>query len=836
MAFEKIGIGGVLTFNSRNAVSGMYRTGRAFDQLHRRAGAVGRSAGLAAVGVGGLGMVTAPLAMAVAGAVKEYARFDQAMANVRAVSGSTAEQFKVQRAEAMRLGSDTKFTAEQAAQGMEALGRAGFNADQQIASMHGITMLATAENLELGKASEITARAINMFGLQASEAGLVADVLAYTSANSSTDVTKLANSMRYAGPKAAELGMSVEELNAVLGVLGDSGLTGSMAGTSLSNMFRAIAKPTDKAAGFLDKFNISLRDSQGEFIGTARLVRDLDEAFSSIANPKKRDFMKQAVLGERGARSFNILSRAQKSGDPNKNSITSLLSEIETQSKGSAENRANLMLNTMTGQVTLLKSAISNLNILFMDSFAGLDGTALAPLVETVQNLGKVWSHLDKGIPEDFIANKFGKNSLNFIKGVRKGIEDIKRGMEFISDQVRHFAYLIEQRLGGSGMEKLGRFVTVFGAIAVASTPVIAALLGIAFIITTTVIPVVSALATAVNAAFWPVLIAVAAIGLAFLALRNENEGFIDWSLRMWEAIKIGAMDLWVNVLQPLFAGIGHAAQIMWPAFRDNAVEAIGAIRHVFNEFAALFGEENGHQREGWMALGAIIMGVVMTAANILVNTLGSAFEIVANVIRDVRGIIQSLFDGDILTGLGKLAQFIGNTILLPVRLGAIALAGLLDAIMDIPGVELALGDGFRTAVDAIKKFGEEGVQVPGLTTPNAEDKVGALGPKSEAPEFESMADRAARFEAIKQANIAKNVEEESRRREKEFQMKKEENERGKRKEARDRKGPCTNLHLDGKKVAKNQSRHQQDLSDRMGFQTPPFIRRTAAAQGRVGN
>lgn len=846
MAFEKIGLGGVLTFNSRNAVAGMYRTGRAFDQLNRRAGGMGRAAGMAAVGIGGLGMVTAPLVMAVGGAVKEYAKFDQAMANVASVSNTTGAELDAQRQKAMSLGSDTKFTAEQAAQGMEALGRAGFSSGQQIDSMSAITMMATAENMNLNKAAEITANTINMFGLQASQAGMVTDTLAYISANSSTNITQLGNSMRYAGPKAAELGMSVEELSSVMGVLGDSGLRGSMAGTSFSNMLRAVAKPTEKAKSFLDKYNISLRDAQGNFVGTTKLVRNLDAAFSKISNPKKRDFMKQTVLGERGARAFNILARADSSKDPQKNSVATLLGEVNSgAADGSAAKRAETMMNTMIGQTTLLKSALTNINILIMDSFGGLGGSSLKPFVTLLQNIGKAWVDIDNDIPDKFMENKFGKNTVSFVRGIKKGIEDIKVGMEFVSDQITHFAYVLKEKLGGDGMGALGRFLTVFTAITVASTPVVAALLGIAFVVTTVVIPTVSALATAVNAAFWPVLVAVAAVGLAFLVLRNENESFFDWSIRMWNGIKVVALDLWQNVLEPMWQGVAVAAMVMWPSLEEAGVGAITAIRDVFNEFAALFGEENGHQREGWMALGAIIMAVVMTVSNLLLRTLGGAISIVSNTFKDLRGIIQSLYNGEIFKGLGKLAQFIGNTLLIPVRLAAVAIAALLQSIMDIPGVATALNgvgkfEMFQGAITKLNDFGKKGIQIPGLETKSAKDAVDGFGGGSKKKKKQddgglSLTEKIKRAGELRLAQQAQNREDDLKRREEELQNSREANERGKRQEKKD-KDKCTSLFLDGKKVAKNQAKHQQDLSDRMGFQTPPFIRRTSAAQGRIGN
>jgi hypothetical protein len=162
---------------------------------------------------------------------------------------------------------------------------------------------------------------------------------------------------------------------------------------------------------------------------------------------------------------------------------------------------------------------------------------------------------------------------------------------------------------------------------------------------------------------------------------------------------------------------------------------------------------------------------------------------------------------------------------LIPIRLISAAIAGLMNSILDIPAlntiIDLKTLSYLRLAAAELQGFGEKGVRLPGA--PNTKDAPASLLASDNEPKKKNVFNAMLDSDKIQQ-EIGESMQEvkdntkdisDGQKKEKECE---------------------TNLHLDGKKVAKNQARHQQDLSDRMGFQTPPFIRRTAASQGRVGN
>ncbi len=509
---------------------------------------------------------------------------------------------------------------------------------------------------------------------------------------------------------------------------------------------------------------------------------------------------------------------------------------------GSAARRAELMMQSLAGQMTLLKSASEGLVIRIFDEFEAMDGGMIKPLVDGLQNFNMAWDALSKNISgsDADIAKSLGLdvNMVKFVHGVRDGIELIRSSMQTLADKAGELGSKFNQMLGTDGARTLGKMVTIFAALAVGSTPVIAALLGIAFVVSTVVLPAVSALATVASAAFWPVLIAIGAVAAAYFALRNENGSFMEWGVRMWSALSTTVTDFYYNAIVPLWQGILYGAEFIWPMIRDSAISVMDQLRGVINEVMWLWITLTGDTAVEWQAIGETLMLVGGIATDVLLNVVGSALSVTKNAIKDIRMVITNLFDGNITAGLIGLGQLIVNTLALPFRLAAAAVGGLINTIMDLPMMDQVLSLGqrsnLRLAAAELTSFGEKGFRFT--------DHLDSLGisnsPERNAPDLagEIGADygkKIAQEEKKKRQGSVAAKEKEMQQREEQLQMQKEADARGKRAE---KKGCTTNLHLDGKRVARNQAQHQQDLSDRMGFQTPPFIRRTAAQQGRVGN
>lgn len=183
---------------------------------------------------------------AFAGAVKGAADLEAKLSEVKAVSGATASEMKALRQAAEDAGASTKFTATESADALGNLTRAGLTAKDAIAALPAVLSLAQAGGIGLAEASEYVTKAVMGMGLQFTDAGRVADVLAAGANASNTSVTGLAQALSYAAPVAKSLGLSLEATVAIIGKFADAGIDASRAGTALNAILSQFSDPASK--------------------------------------------------------------------------------------------------------------------------------------------------------------------------------------------------------------------------------------------------------------------------------------------------------------------------------------------------------------------------------------------------------------------------------------------------------------------------------------------------------------------------------------------------------------------------------------------------------------
>ena len=211
-----------------------------------------------------IGVMGAAMSAALAIPIKTAADFEQAMARVKAVSGATDEEFAKLTNTARELGRTTKFSASEAADGMNFLAMAGFKSTEIIAAMPSVLELAAAANLDLASAADITSNNLTGYGMKVEDLAKVNDVLVGTFTSANTDLTQLGIAMKYVGPVASSAGISFTEVAAAIGLLGNAGIQGSMAGTSLRKTISSLIKPSSAGAKELQKLGVSVVDSKGK--------------------------------------------------------------------------------------------------------------------------------------------------------------------------------------------------------------------------------------------------------------------------------------------------------------------------------------------------------------------------------------------------------------------------------------------------------------------------------------------------------------------------------------------------------------------------------------------
>lgn len=190
----------------------------------------------------GVGFGIYQVANGIKAAVSTIADFEKNMSEVKAITGATGDEFKALEADALRLGSATKFTASEVAKLQIAYGRLGFNNKEILAATEATLDLAAATGEDLAKSADVAGSTVRGFNLRASETQRVVDVMAASFNQTALGLDNFTESMKYVAPIAAAANVSVEETTALLGVLADNGIRGSQAGTSLRKIFTDLSK------------------------------------------------------------------------------------------------------------------------------------------------------------------------------------------------------------------------------------------------------------------------------------------------------------------------------------------------------------------------------------------------------------------------------------------------------------------------------------------------------------------------------------------------------------------------------------------------------------------
>lgn len=286
----------------------------------------------------------------VAESVNSFQDFESMMSQVKAISGATGQAFDDLTAKAQEMGATTKFTATESAEAFNYMAMAGWKPQQMIDGISGIMSLAAASGEDLGTTSDIVTDALTAFGLQAGDAGHFADVLAQASANANTNVSMLGESFKYVAPVAGAMNYSVEDTSLALGLMANASIKGSMAGTALKTSLANMAAPTDSMAAAMDKYGISLTDSEGNMKSLRGVIDNLRGSLGGLSETEQTAAASTIFGKEAMAGMLAIINASEE--DYNK------LSTAIGNSKDAAEGMADTMLDNLKGSFTLMQSAI----------------------------------------------------------------------------------------------------------------------------------------------------------------------------------------------------------------------------------------------------------------------------------------------------------------------------------------------------------------------------------------------------------------------------------------------------------------------------------------------
>jgi TP901 family phage tail tape measure protein len=307
--------------------------------------------------VGGkFALAGAALGVPLAAGVASFARFEQSMNKVQAVSGATAKQMEGLSAIAKEMGSTTEFTASQAADALTFLAMAGLDANQSMEALPGTLQLATAGGIGLAESADIVTNVLAGLGLGVEDLGRVSDVLTATASQANTSVSEMGQAMKVAAPLAAATGVTVEEASAALGVLANNGIKGAEAGTKLRSMLIRLQKPTKEAQTALDSLGVSLTDKDDNFRGLTPILKDLRDAQLGVSDAA-------AIFGVQT--SGAALAAVNYASD-----IEKLNGKLEN-AAGTTKRMADIMGKGLTKDLIALGSALEGLAIEVFEDMAG---------------------------------------------------------------------------------------------------------------------------------------------------------------------------------------------------------------------------------------------------------------------------------------------------------------------------------------------------------------------------------------------------------------------------------------------------------------------------------
>lgn len=302
-----------------------------------------------------VGIASGIVAGAIFKGVSTAAQFSKQLSSVAAISGATSKELIILRNSALSAGASTVFTAKQAAEAQEFLALAGFNTKQIVAGLPAVLNLASAGSLDLATASDIASDTLSAFKLDITEFNRVADVLAATSANSNTNVLQLGEAFKFAAAPAAAAGMSIEETSILIGLLGNVGLKGSIAGTALRSSILKLVKPTSDASKTLQSLGVETIDTEGNFLGLTKILSQLQGGISNLGSGEKL----KAIATIFGTIPVSAVASLSNALDESNKKTGEFVIAIE-KSQGAAKRLAGIKLDNLVGDVNQLNSAFQD--------------------------------------------------------------------------------------------------------------------------------------------------------------------------------------------------------------------------------------------------------------------------------------------------------------------------------------------------------------------------------------------------------------------------------------------------------------------------------------------
>lgn len=295
------------------------------------------------------------VSVGLADTINTYKDFEAAMSQVQAISGSTQSDLTRLTTKAKEMGATTKFTAAESAEAFNYMAMAGWNAEQMMGGIEGILNLAAASGEDLGTTSDIVTDALTAFGLKASDATHFSDVLAQASSSANTDVGMMGETFKYVASMAGSLSYSIEDVALMTGLMANSGIKSTQAGTALNSVLTRLATNSSGAADAIAALGVNFYDSAGNARPLGTVMGELREATKGM-NQEQKSNLANTVAGMEAQKGLLAILNASEE-DYNK------LADAISNADGASKRMSDTMMDNLSGDITLFQSAVDGLKI-----------------------------------------------------------------------------------------------------------------------------------------------------------------------------------------------------------------------------------------------------------------------------------------------------------------------------------------------------------------------------------------------------------------------------------------------------------------------------------------
>lgn len=563
--------------------------------------------------------VTLPIVGVGAAAVKTATDFEAGMSEVKAISGATGSEFDALRDKAIEMGAKTKFSASDSADAFKYMAMAGWDASQMMDGIAGIMDLAAASGEDLATTSDIVTDALTAFGLQASDSAHFADVLAQASSKSNTNVGLMGETFKYVAPVAGALGYSIEDTAVAIGLMANSGIKGSQAGTALRSTITRLAKPVGEAKDAVEELGISITNADGTMKPLSQTMVELREKFAGLTEEQKAQYAAM-LAGQEGMSGLLAIVNASDED------FQKLTDEINN-ANGAAEDMASVMMDNTAGAVEQLKGALESAGILI--------GEKLTPyirkLAEWITGLVEKFNSLSEEEQDQIV--KFGL----ILAAIGPVLLILEKVISVVSTVVKAF------KLFGTTMTTVKTSIDLVKA---GYTGLATQMGGIP--------KLVAGISTGFGGMLAPIAAVIAIVAVlvgAFVTLWKTNEEFRDNMVGIWNSIKESINNFFDGVVERInalgfdFENITEVIKTVWfalcdvlapvfeGAFNTIAIVLDGVFNQILSVMDIFIGLFTGNWEQLWEGVKGVVSGIVETFANLGSNILGVIGDIGAEIL-----------------------------------------------------------------------------------------------------------------------------------------------------------------------------------------------------------